>query len=114
MSAESSEPVARRSSLTPSRRIVLSGSVAAAGGAVLTALPAGAEAAEIRPGAPAPRWPGAPLGPPPPAPHCRGEPLRPQLPDPDLRAILREIDPERVRATVLRLVSFGTRPTLSS
>src|SRR4051812_26976451 len=100
MSAESSEPVARRSSLTPSRRTVLSGSVAAAGGAVLTALPAGAEAAEIRPGAPATRWP--------------GEPLRPQLPDPDLRAILREIDPERVRATVLRLVSFGTRHTLSS
>jgi hypothetical protein len=89
-------------SLTPSRRTLLSGSVAVtAAGAMLAGLPAGtAEAAEARPDVPGTRWP--------------GHPVRRQLPDPELRAILREIDPARVRATVLRLVSFRTRHTLSS
>ena len=36
-----------------------------------------------------------------------------QPPDRELRAILREIDPARVEATVRRLVAFGTRHTLS-
>jgi hypothetical protein len=35
-------------------------------------------------------------------------------PGPELRAILREIDPHRIEATVRRLAAFGTRHTLSS
>src|SRR5260370_14729964 len=35
-------------------------------------------------------------------------------PDPGLRAMLREIDPDRIKATVLRLTQFGTRHTASS
>jgi hypothetical protein len=34
--------------------------------------------------------------------------------DPDLRAALREVDPDRIQATVLRLTQFGTRHTASS
>ena len=34
--------------------------------------------------------------------------------DPALRALLRQIDPDRIRATILRLTQFGTRHTLSS
>jgi len=37
-----------------------------------------------------------------------------QEPDPGLRALLREIDPGRIKATILRLVQFGTRHTASS
>src|SRR5213082_1602749 len=37
-----------------------------------------------------------------------------QVPDPTLRAMLREIDPDRIKATILKLVSFGTRHTASS
>src|SRR6266480_1597594 len=37
-----------------------------------------------------------------------------QVPDPALFAMLREIDPARIKATILKLVSFGTRHTLSS
>ncbi|WP_433219584.1 M20/M25/M40 family metallo-hydrolase [Dactylosporangium sp. CS-047395] len=39
---------------------------------------------------------------------------QPQGPDRDLRRLLGEIDEHRVRATVARLVAFGTRHTLSS
>src|SRR5580700_5349228 len=35
-------------------------------------------------------------------------------PDEDLLALLREIDPNRIQATVLRLTQFGTRHTQSS
>jgi Peptidase family M28 len=35
-------------------------------------------------------------------------------PSSDLRAMLREIDPENIKGTILKLVSFGTRNTLSS
>ena len=35
-------------------------------------------------------------------------------PIPGLRAMLREIDPDRIKATILKLVSFGTRHTASS
>ncbi|WP_338146494.1 M28 family metallopeptidase [Streptomyces boncukensis] len=38
----------------------------------------------------------------------------PQRPGRELRALLREIDPDRVEATVRKLASFGTRHTLSS
>jgi hypothetical protein len=43
-----------------------------------------------------------------------GRPYRPQAPDRELRALLREIDPHRIEATVRRLAAFGTRHTLSS
>ncbi len=38
----------------------------------------------------------------------------PQKFDKDLRGMLREIDPDRIKAIILKLVSFGTRHTLSS
>ncbi|WP_426512069.1 M20/M25/M40 family metallo-hydrolase [Dactylosporangium sp. McL0621] len=38
----------------------------------------------------------------------------PQAPDRDLRRLLGELDEHRIRATVTRLVAFGTRHTLSS
>jgi hypothetical protein len=38
----------------------------------------------------------------------------PQPPDPELHALLRQVDPERIKATILRLVQFGTRHTASS
>jgi Peptidase family M28 len=41
-------------------------------------------------------------------------PLARQEPDQELRALLRQIDPDRIKATVLRLVQFGTRHTASS
>ncbi|MET8826467.1 M28 family metallopeptidase [Streptomyces sp. NPDC004610] len=37
-----------------------------------------------------------------------------QPPTPELRALLAEIDPDRIEATVRKLVSFGTRHTLSA
>ena len=43
-----------------------------------------------------------------------GKPVLPQLPDRDLRQLLREIDSDRIEASVRRLVAFGTRHTLSS
>lgn len=43
-----------------------------------------------------------------------GEHVEPQRPDAELRAIMREIDRDRLERTVEKLVSFGTRHTLSS
>src|SRR5689334_3384442 len=43
-----------------------------------------------------------------------GERIRRQRPDRELRAILREIDRNQIESTIRRLVSFGTRHTLSS
>jgi hypothetical protein len=37
-----------------------------------------------------------------------------QQPDDDLRALLRQVDPARIEATIQRLVQFGTRHTASS
>src|SRR5215468_8515924 len=37
-----------------------------------------------------------------------------QDPDVELRALLRQIDPDRIQATIEKLVSFGTRHTASS
>ena len=37
-----------------------------------------------------------------------------QQPDDDLRALLRQVDPGRIEATIARLVQFGTRHTASS
>ncbi|WIM94662.1 M20/M25/M40 family metallo-hydrolase [Actinoplanes oblitus] len=54
----------------------------------------------------------APLAAPARAAQAAGPHRRP--PDRELRAILREIDPRRIEATVRRLAAFGTRHTLSS
>jgi Peptidase family M28 len=43
-----------------------------------------------------------------------GKPPLAQRPDRELRAILREVDPRRIEATIRKLVSFGTRHTLST
>ncbi|MFI0421147.1 M28 family metallopeptidase [Spongiactinospora sp. 9N601] len=43
-----------------------------------------------------------------------GHPVRPQRPERELRALLREIDPRRIEADILRMVAFGTRHTLST
>jgi Zn-dependent M28 family amino/carboxypeptidase len=43
-----------------------------------------------------------------------GIPIQAQSPDPQLMALLREIDTDRIEATVNRLAAFGTRHTLSS
>jgi Zn-dependent M28 family amino/carboxypeptidase len=43
-----------------------------------------------------------------------GHPVLPQLPDAQLIKLMREVDPDRIEATVRRLVAFGTRHTLSS
>jgi hypothetical protein len=43
-----------------------------------------------------------------------GRRVRPQPPDRELRQILAEIDQDRIEATVRKLVSFGTRHTLSA
>lgn len=47
-------------------------------------------------------------------PHGPGRRNRPQRPDDQLRAMLAEVDPRRVEHTVRKLVSFGTRHTLST
>ncbi len=89
-----------------SRRTFLTGSAAlAAAAAGSRALPA--SAADGTPTTEAvatgPAWPSGP-----------GRPVAPQLPDAELKAIIAEIDPARIAATVRTLVSFGTRHTLSS
>lgn len=43
-----------------------------------------------------------------------GRPVTKQHPDAELRALLRNIDERRIEATVRKLVSFGTRHTLSA
>ncbi|GAA4197225.1 M20/M25/M40 family metallo-hydrolase [Streptosporangium oxazolinicum] len=43
-----------------------------------------------------------------------GRPVTKQRPDAELRALLRDIDERRVEATIRKLVSFGTRHTLSA
>ncbi|EKG14128.1 hypothetical protein MPH_08701, partial [Macrophomina phaseolina MS6] len=49
-------------------------------------------------------WPGSTLG----------AEIIPQAPDDELRALLDEVDPANIEATILKLVSFGTRHTLST
>lgn len=93
---------ADKSSHVPSRRVFLAGSAAtaAAVGAELVGPLAGpADAAGLQSGE---RWPGGP-----------GRRNRPQAPDGELSRMLAEVDPARIEATVRRLVSFGTRHTLS-
>jgi Zn-dependent M28 family amino/carboxypeptidase len=40
--------------------------------------------------------------------------LSPQMPDADLQAVISQIDPANIQATIEKLVSFGTRHTLST
>lgn len=81
--------------ITTSRRAVLLTTAAAAVGLpLLAAAPAAAEAL------PGPAGPGAPE--------------RAQRPDRELRRLLREIDPDRIEASITKLVGFGTRSTLST
>jgi Zn-dependent M28 family amino/carboxypeptidase len=75
-----------------SRRIFLTASVAAGGAAALAGMPA-VGAAET---------------------GDSGRPPLPQQPDRELRAILREVDSRRIETIVRKLVSFGTRHTLST
>lgn len=83
----------------PSRRTVLSAAIAAASAGAVTPLVGTALAspahAEVKP-PPLPRPPTS------------------QSPDAELRALLRKVDPARLEATVRKLVSFGTRHTLSA
>lgn len=43
-----------------------------------------------------------------------GRKIKPQHPEPALRAILDQVDARRIEATIMRLVQFGTRHTLST
>jgi hypothetical protein len=43
-----------------------------------------------------------------------GAQLPRSAPDPALRNLLRQIDPDQIKATITKLVSFGTRHTASS
>ena len=83
----------------PSRRTLLSTAIVAASAGAATPLIGTALAlpahAEVKPPA---------LPPPPTA----------QPPDAELKALLAQVDPARLEATVQKLVSFGTRHTLSS
>lgn len=52
---------------------------------------------------------------PPPGPGDNaGTVLKPQVPDKELQAALAEVSPERIKNIIAKLVSFGTRHTLSS
>jgi Zn-dependent M28 family amino/carboxypeptidase len=89
-----------------SRRAFLTGSAAVAAGAAGSQLmPATAYADERHDDYPigGRQWPSGP-----------GARLRPQRPDRQLLEILDEIDEDRIEANVRKLVSFGTRHTLSS
>ena len=93
MSSQHSADRPRRST----RRTLLTAAVAttaATAAAPLAAAPAAAHEA------------GPPPGP--------GRPALPQPPDRELSALLREVDRDRIEATVRRLAAFGTRHTLSS
>ena len=96
-----------RNPSTASRRLFLSGSAAAGAGLVagpLDGAAAAAGAAGLQPGSlqSGEDWPDGP-----------GRVNEPQPPGDELRSILAAVDPDRVEATVRKLVSFGTRHTLS-
>jgi Peptidase family M28 len=88
----------------PTRRGLLAGGAALAGTSVASSAAAAAPRArsDIGPGQVA-EWPPGP-----------GLPNTPQPADAELRAILRAVDPDRIRHNVETLVGFGTRHTLSS
>jgi hypothetical protein len=88
---------------TPTRRAFLSVSAATAAATVATPLTLAGAAAPAAADDPVPDGHGS--GP--------GQPITPQAPDAQLRALLQEIDPDRIEAIVRRLAAFGTRHTLS-
>jgi len=109
----------------PSRRAVLSGSVAAVAGGAVLGVPAAAAAGAATPAAgaatpaagaatPASGAATPASGPATPATGPAAPALPGQPPDADLLALLRAVDPARIEATVRRLAAFGTRHTLSS
>lgn len=85
------------------RRGLLAGSGAVAGAAAMGAGPAEAHADRGGGGLASDDWPSGP-----------GDRVKPQHADAELRSILRQVDPDRIEATIRTLVSFGTRHTLSS
>lgn len=91
--AQTASGFSRRAFLATSATLATAGAVAAA---------APARAADPTTGRGV-EWPPGP-----------GERILPQQPDGDLRTLLAEVDPERQRAIIERLVAFGTRHTLSS
>ncbi len=86
------------------RSVLLGGAALLAGTAATSTLagPAGAAVA-VTAGHGEDAWPAGP-----------GRPYRPQAPDASLRALVRQVDERRIEATVRKLVSFGTRHTLSA
>jgi hypothetical protein len=93
-----------------SRRAFLSLSSAAEASAAVAVPVLGATAANAAPG-PTRAGAEAEAGP---ADRGPGRPPRAQPPDRELRALLREIDADRIQAGVERLAAFGTRHTLSA
>ena len=91
---ENNEVPARKGT---TRRVFLSASAAGAVAAPLVSLAGTASAATTSAAAAAGR-----------------KPLARQHFDNDLRALIRQIDPDRIHATILRLTQFGTRHTASS
>src|SRR5437016_1385100 len=77
----------------PSRRLFLSASAVAAAAVPLVSHSTSAGAATDGTGSHLPQRPG---------------------PDPGLLSVLRQIDPNRIQATIQQLVQFGTRHTASS
>ena len=91
--ADSGRHPSRRAFLTTSATLATAGALGAAAPAV-----AGAAVPQATD-----NWPPGP-----------GQPIVPQPPDGALLRLLGEIDADRMRATIEKLVSFGTRHTLSS
>ena len=86
------------------RRGLLAGTGAVAGAAAVGAAPAAAARAAGGGGEVASDdWPRGP-----------GDRIRPQRADAELREIIDRIDARRIEANIRKLVSFGTRHTLSS
>ncbi|MEV0638481.1 M20/M25/M40 family metallo-hydrolase [Streptomyces sp. NPDC050619] len=92
---------------SPTRRTLLT-ATAAAGAASATALGAACEDEAAPSGTSSPTPPTAQPNTSSPTPSTAQPPTR------ELRALLREIDADRIEATVRKLVSFGTRHTLSA
>jgi hypothetical protein len=107
MSISGDQPLSTPRNPAASRRTFLAGSTVAAGALAGGALAPGAAHASVgshgADGVLPPQWPDGP-----------GHLNQPQRPDPTLRAILRDVDPSRIRHTIETLVGFGTRHTLST
>ena len=85
------------------RRGLLAGTGVVAGVAAVGAAPAAARAPGGGGEVASDDWPRGP-----------GDRIRPQRANAELRGIIDRIDPRRIEANIRKLVSFGTRHTLSS